>query len=260
MFFGLAFGWAFLSATRIAGALDHGLAASFGARAVSDWPAIVQAVISTVMLFLAYEFAYWLDHYLSHKLPILWQFHRVHHGAESLSLLTNFRVHPVDTIVFANLVALITGAMSALLAFLFGHDPTPFGIGGTNVLIFVGAICLAHLQHSHLKLRFGPRGDRLLLSPMHHQCHHSLDPRHFDRNFGNTLALWDRLFGTLYVPDPTDGPMRFGLGAGETTPHGLKAALVTPLLGAALCLRALLTRARHERDEHEAGAPNMRGS
>ena len=236
LFFGLAFGWAFLSTDHIAAATTHLLTATFGAPRPSGVPDTVRTALVTLVLFLTYEFAYWLDHYLSHKLPFLWQFHRVHHAAESLSLMTNFRVHPVDTIVFANLTALCLGLTTALLSHFFGAPAGVFGIGGTNILILGFAIGLTHLQHSHFWVGFGPRWGRILLGPAHHQIHHSADPRHFDRNFGSSLALWDRLFGTLHAPAPVREPLRFGLGDDEPDPHGWRAALVTPFVGAAQCL------------------------
>ena len=235
--FALAFGWAFVSIDRIAAATAHLLAGAFGAPRPSGVPGGVRTAIVTLVLFLAYEFAYWLDHYISHKLPFLWQFHRVHHAAESLSLLTNFRVHPVDTIVFANLTALVLGITTAVLGHLFGAPVGVFGIGGTNILLLGFAIGLTHLQHSHFWIGLGPLWGRILLGPAHHQIHHSADPRHFDRNFGSSLALWDRLFGTFHAPAPTREPLRFGLGDAEPDPHGWRAALVTPVVGAARCLR-----------------------
>jgi sterol desaturase/sphingolipid hydroxylase (fatty acid hydroxylase superfamily) len=234
--FALAFSWAFASTGRIAEATAQALTRIFGAPRASPIPLPIQAATSTVILFLAYEFAYWFDHYLSHKLPILWQFHRVHHAAESLSLLTNFRVHPVDTIVFANIVALCLGVTSALLGRVFGTIIAPIGIGGTNILTLVCAIGLTHLQHSHLWIGFGPRWSRLLLGPAHHQIHHSADPRHHDRNFGSSLAVWDRIFGTLHVPSEQREPLRFGLGDDEPDPHGWRSAVVTPVVRAARVL------------------------
>src|SRR5438094_778580 len=70
----------------------------------SDQPGILSPtaahIILMVALFLALEFAYWFDHYLSHKVPLLWEFHRVHHSAEVLTPFTNSRVHPIDSLFF----------------------------------------------------------------------------------------------------------------------------------------------------------------
>ena len=228
---GLAFGWVLFSAGPLAALVAHGLTDLIGPAPGTGLPAAVQGAILTLLFFLGYEFAYWLDHFLSHKLPILWRFHRVHHGAESLSLLTNFRVHPVDTLVFAHIVAAVLGLTQGLARYALGPGAHGFEIGGTNILVMAAAIGLTHLQHSHLWITFGPRWGRWLLSPAHHQIHHSGDQRHFDRNFGSSLAIWDRLFGTLHMPAAKREPLCFGLGDAEPSPHGLRAALVTPFVG-----------------------------
>ncbi|MDB5707055.1 MAG: sterol desaturase family protein [Sphingomonas bacterium] len=243
LFYGLIFGGALVSGTAIMEGVGRALSALLGPAHPVPLPMGVATAILTVALFLAYEFAYWLDHYLSHKLPILWQFHRVHHAAESLSLLTNFRVHPVDTIVFATIVALVTGPVAAIAARLLGPAAHLWGIGGTNGLIMLSAVCLTHLQHSHLWITLGPRWGRWLLGPAHHQIHHSADPRDFDLNFGSALALWDRLFGTFRQPAARREALEFGLGAAQPSPHGLRAALITPIAGAlALTIRPFARR------------------
>ncbi|MEO5865618.1 MAG: sterol desaturase family protein, partial [Sphingomonas sp.] len=199
LFFGIAFSWAIWSADAIDAGVAAALRRTLGAAPLA-LPAPLNAAILTGAAFIAYEFAYWLDHRLSHASPLLWQFHRVHHAAESLSLLTNFRVHPVDTIVFYNIVAVMMGATGGALHWALGADAAAWTVGGTNALIMVSAVVLTHLQHSHLWVEFGPRWNRWLLSPAHHQIHHSADPADFDRNFGSTLAIWDRMFGTLRPP------------------------------------------------------------
>ncbi len=233
--YGIFFGWAVLSSHAVAVALAPGIDALFGrARAVAV-PQWVAAPMLTIAFFVTYDFAYWLDHYLSHKLPLLWQFHRVHHGAQSLSLLTNFRVHPVDTIVFATITALVLGLAETLAGRLIGPSAHPLTVGGTNALVMLSAVGLTHLQHSHLWITFGPRWGRWLLGPAHHQVHHSADRRHYDRNFGNVLTLWDRMFGTFYMPASTRERLTFGLGAEEPSPHGWRSA-VAPVVNAVATL------------------------
>jgi sterol desaturase/sphingolipid hydroxylase (fatty acid hydroxylase superfamily) len=235
--YGLLFGWTLFAAGPIAAMMARTLTGIFGPAHVPALPVPASAAILTIMLFLAYEFAYWLDHYLSHRVPLLWQFHRVHHSAESLSLLTNFRVHPVDTLVYAHIIALVVGSTQGVARYLLGGDVAAWQVGGTNMLVMAAAIALTHLQHSHLWVTFGPRWGRWLLSPAHHQIHHSADPRHFDRNFGSALALWDRLFGTFHMPAAAREPLRFGLGDAEPSPHGLGAMMVRPVVGALALLR-----------------------
>jgi len=64
-------------------------------------------------------------------------------------------------------------------------------------------------------LSYGLSWGRWLISPAHHQLHHSCEERHFGRNRGFALALWDRLYGTLYVPGTRPETFRLGLGDGS---------------------------------------------
>lgn len=232
----MLFGWAILSAGQVDGLAQRALTAAFGPASPRQVPDAAVVVVVTIALYLAYELAYWFDHFLSHKIPFLWRFHMMHHSAETLSPLTSFRVHPVDTIVFYNIVAVTLGVTQAGLAYGFGREASAFAVEGSNVLVLAGGILLNHLQHSHLWISFtGPLG-RLVLSPAHHQIHHSADTRHFDRNFGNSLAVWDWLFGTLHVPAKEREKLRFGVAVAGHDPHNAVAALVMPGAGALAAL------------------------
>lgn len=228
----MLFGWAILGQSAVASFAAGALEDAFGPSQPSAMPAAANIAISTVAFFLAYEFAYWLDHFLSHKVPILWRFHKVHHAAESLSLATNFRVHPVDTIVFYNIVALVTGLVAGGVNFGFGTAPAPLEISGTNVILLATAVLLTHLHHSHLWITFGQRWGRWLLSPAHHQIHHSVHPQHFDRNFGNCVAVFDRLFGTLWIPSEQREVTCFGLPESEGGQQGFLRNMMLPFAGA----------------------------
>ena len=63
------------------------------------WPAWIVLTLATVLQLLAYELAYWSAHYGFHKVPALWEFHKVHHSAEVMTTLTELRQHPVEIIV-----------------------------------------------------------------------------------------------------------------------------------------------------------------
>ena len=92
---GIVFGWAVLAYQFITNGVIATLVALFGPVAPSALPVIVSRGGVTVLLFLGYELGYWFNHWLSHKVPFLWEFHKVHHTAEVLTPITNFRVHPV---------------------------------------------------------------------------------------------------------------------------------------------------------------------
>ncbi|OYX17947.1 MAG: hypothetical protein B7Z04_13515 [Rhodobacterales bacterium 32-66-9] len=72
-------------------------------------------------------------------------------------------------------------------------------IAGINLFLVLANAALAALHHSHVWLSYGPVIEHIVISPAQHQIHHSADPKHHDRNFGNSLAIWDWMFGTLYV-------------------------------------------------------------
>jgi sterol desaturase/sphingolipid hydroxylase (fatty acid hydroxylase superfamily) len=227
---GMLFGWAIMSSVEVSRLTQSALTSAFGAHGPTTLPEPLCAALMTLALYLAYEFGYWLNHYLSHKVSVLWEFHKVHHSAESLSPLTNFRVHPVDSIVFYNMIAISVGLTAGVMNFNFGRGASGFALGGTNILLLIAGVALTHLQHSHLWISFSGRLGHFILSPAHHQIHHSTDRIHFDKNFGSSLALWDRLFGTLHVPAKKREKLSFGVPELEYDPHSARGGLVMPVI------------------------------
>jgi hypothetical protein len=99
-------------------------------------------------------------------------------------------------------------------------------------LLLIAGASLTHLQHTHLWISFSGRMGRLLLSPAHHQIHHSTRPIHFNRNFGSTIALWDALFGTLHVPAKKREKLTFGVDGLGYDPHSAKGGMLMPIADA----------------------------
>ena len=227
---GAALGWALVSAEWWAALTLHGLA-NLPAPA-PHLPGYASVAVMTVAMFLAYELAYWINHWLSHRVAWLWAFHKVHHTAESLSLLTNFRVHPVDTIIFYNMVSALAGTTAGILRHVFGPDMDEVSVSGTNLFVFLSSIILNYLQHSHLWMPTTGMWGRLILSPAHHQLHHSTDPAHHNRNLGSTIGLFDWAFGTLLPPTSRRQTLRFGVDGLDYDPHSLKGALLLPFADA----------------------------
>jgi sterol desaturase/sphingolipid hydroxylase (fatty acid hydroxylase superfamily) len=224
------FGWAIIASAFVTNATTGGLTQGFGAPSATMLPSWLVVAFTTICLFIAYELAYWLDHWAMHRFKLAWAFHQVHHSAESLSLLTIARVHPVETIGFYNLVALIMGMTSGMLAYLFGSAAAPATLFGVNVLMLATGVLITHLQHSHLWVTFGPRWGRWILGPAHHQLHHSVAPEHHDRNFGNCLTLFDRLFGTFMMPEPKRQAIKFGIEATHFDPQSVHGMIVQPFI------------------------------
>jgi sterol desaturase/sphingolipid hydroxylase (fatty acid hydroxylase superfamily) len=228
---GVLFGWAVLSMHVVDNATNQFLTATFGAQParLAGWPA---TLVMTFVLFVAYELGYWIDHYLSHNVPFLWEFHKVHHTAEVLSPLTNFRVHPVDTIVFNNILALVMGLAGGVAHHLLGQGAAPFTIADSNVIVLAFFFLIGHLQHTHFWIAFTGFWGRVILSPAHHQIHHSTDPAHFNRNLGSFLAIWDWMFGTLHLPTKTRQKLDFGVEPKEQAAHTVAGGLISPVVRA----------------------------
>jgi sterol desaturase/sphingolipid hydroxylase (fatty acid hydroxylase superfamily) len=164
----------------------------------------------TIMTLLAMDLALYIGHYLQHRVPVLWEFHKVHHSAEVLTPITAFRVHPVDDLLTLSLTALFTGVVQGLFHVTVGTGIADMQVLGVNVLLFAWYIFGFHLRHSHVWLAYPAWLSHILVSPAQHQIHHSSAPRHFDRNMGFIFAFWDAIAGTLYVPKAREA-LTYGL-------------------------------------------------
>lgn len=227
-----AIGWALWSSEWFAAHALRGLHMLLGPPITVTVPGWIAAMVMTLALFIAYEFAYWLNHCLSHRIGWLWEFHKVHHTAESLTPLTNFRIHPVDSIIFFNMAAAAAGFAMALVQYRFGSVGAGYTLHGVNALVFLSIILFSYLQHSHLWISFPGSAGHWLLSPAHHQIHHSVENRHHDRNFGATLAIFDRMFGTLQVPTAKREKLSFGVDGLAYNPHSVLGSALMPFADA----------------------------
>ena len=227
---GAILGGALLSFAAVSGATGAVLVRLFGVAPTPVMPELAARIVITLALFLAYEFGYWVDHWLSHRVAFLWDFHKVHHSAEELTPLTVWRVHPIESLKFANILALSTGVTSGIGHYGLGADAHEYAVSGTNVILVGFIYAYLHLQHTHLWIPFGGLLGRLLQSPAHHQIHHSSHPRHHNRNFGSCLAVWDWAFGTLYVPGREPEKLHFGIDARHAHDHSMMEILVRPFI------------------------------
>lgn len=240
LFLGTLLGWAIISSVWVSSAVNGWLVSSFGAQSPTTLPTWAVVVVATVLLFIAFEFAYWFEHALSHAVPLLWEFHKVHHSAEILTPITNARIHPVNALMFMNMVALCVGSMRGVLDFVFGMPVQPLTVVHTNVMFVAFTFLVTHLQHSHVWIAFTGIWGRLLLSPAHHQIHHSTDPRHFNKNFGSSLAIFDWLFGTLYVPSREREALKFGVDDLNADHNTVVGGIAGPFLAiGAMALRSI---------------------
>lgn len=165
-------------------------------------------VLFTASMLVAYDISYYLYHVAQHKIPFLWELHKVHHSAEVLVGITKDRVHPLDDLMNRMWDGVIPGICFGIWS-IIALDPVEVTVFGINVYAMRNLLMMDFVRHTHYKISFGPL-DNYILSPHWHQLHHSADPRHYDKNFGLLLSIWDRMFGTAFVPDPNED-MKFGL-------------------------------------------------
>jgi sterol desaturase/sphingolipid hydroxylase (fatty acid hydroxylase superfamily) len=147
-----------------------------------------------VLVFFADDFTYYWCHRVSHQCRFFWASHVVHHSSQRYNLSTALR-------------QTWTGSFMSFVFWLWmpvvGFPPV--------MIMSIGAISLLYQFwiHTELVRSTGPL-EAIFNTPSHHRVHHASNPKYIDRNHGGTLIVWDKLFGTFEVEDPSDAP-RFGL-------------------------------------------------
>ena len=212
----------------LSNAIIAGMVTAFGPVQPSALPDIAVRAIITLILFLAYELGYWFNHYLSHRIPFLWEFHKVHHSATVLTPVTSIRVHPVYAMIFANILAISTAIANGFSNYVFGDTSYQYALSDTNIILVLFIHTYVHLQHTHLWIPMRGLLGHIVMSPAHHQVHHSTNPAHFNKNMGSCLALWDWVFGTLYVPSKEREKLSFGADGDPHHVHTFMGEFVLP--------------------------------
>ena len=176
----------------------------------SETPYWMAALLFTTCFFLLDDFARFAVHYALHKIPLLWEFHKFHHSAETLTPLTVTRAHPVEGLIFTLRSASVQGVTIAIFLFLFGQQLNLLTILGVNVFVILFHGLGSNLRHSHISIQYPRAIERIFMSPAQHHLHHSSDIQHFDKNFGVALSVWDRMAGSFL--HSTRAPFTFGIG------------------------------------------------
>ena len=177
-------------------------------------PAVVEFVIAFVVL----DFAIWLQHVASHKIPVLWRLHRMHHADIDIDVSTALRFHPVEillSMLWKMAVVLAIGApVGAVILFeVVLNAMAMFNHGNVRVPAPIDAV-----------LR------RIVVTPDFHRVHHSVIHRETDSNYGFNLSVWDRLFRT-YRAQPEAGHLGMTIGLSEyqsKAASGLWSCLMLP--------------------------------
>ncbi|MGP2657774.1 sterol desaturase family protein [Malaciobacter sp. WC5094] len=149
----------------------------------------------TICLFVVSDFTRYWTHRFLHTIPFLWEFHKIHHSAKVLTPITFYRVHPIENLLFGLRYSLSIGLVTGVFIYFFGAMIDVYAILGVNVFVFAFSLIGSNLRHSHVAFSYSKFLERFFISPKQHQIHHS--KKHFDKNYGGYLAVWDWAFGTL---------------------------------------------------------------
>ncbi|WP_050929308.1 sterol desaturase family protein [Aestuariivita boseongensis] len=180
---------------------------------IVGWPVWLEFLLAVLI----FDFAIWLQHLITHKVPILWRLHRVHHADRDMDVTTAIRFHPVEI------------ALSMLLKI-----GLVYLLGPAALAVIVFEILLngtAMFNHANIRLPLGL--DRVLrmvlVTPDMHRVHHSVHRWEHDSNYGFALSIWDRVFRT-YIPQPEKGHdgMTVGLEWQDDSPSTLGWSLALP--------------------------------
>lgn len=155
---------------------------------------IAQSASSWILLFVLNEFVYYWFHRLSHENRLLWAIHVNHHSSEKMNFSNAARV-PFLNILLHNIF---------WIPLLF--------VGFSPIMIFtietIGFL-FAFIQHTQV-IRTLPVFDLVFNTPSHHRVHHASNPEYENKNYGNVLIIFDRLFGT-FKDEERGIPAKFGL-------------------------------------------------
>ena len=182
----------------------------------------------TIALFWVSDFTrYWLHRFL-HTIPFLWEFHKVHHSAKVLTPITFYRVHPIENFLFGLRYSLSAGFVTGVFIYFFGAMIDIYMVFGVNVFLFLFSTLGANLRHSHVPFAYFSFIEKWFMSPKQHQIHHST--KHFNKNYGGFISIWDRFFGSLQLSNEVK-VMKFGLRKNQMPDYtSLKSLIFRPFI------------------------------
>ncbi|MDM7930663.1 sterol desaturase family protein [Tabrizicola sp.] len=229
MLLALIYGSVLLTAPFAYHALTGAIVQIFGPSTASFEPHLGYSILTTVVIILVLDFSLWFLHLIFHKVPFLWDYHKVHHSAEVMTPLTAARMHPVEEVVDSLTTGLTVGATMAILHHLLGPAAIQITLFEVNIFLAVFYFSAFHLRHSHVWIRYPYWIQHIFVCPAQHQIHHSVDRKHWDKNMGFIFAFWDWAAGTLYAPKGKED-ITYGLGTDEDggSWHSLRALYFLP--------------------------------
>lgn len=177
------------------------------------WPLWLEILAAVLIL----DFAIWAQHWITHHVPVFWRFHRMHHADRDMDVTTALRFHPVE----------ILASMALKIGLIYVLGPQAVAVVLFEVLLNATAM----FNHANIAIPRWLDGilRLFLVTPDMHRIHHSTERAEHDRNFGFSLSIWDRIFGT-YLAQPAGGhaAMTVGLEWQDDRPAKLGWSLLLP--------------------------------
>jgi sterol desaturase/sphingolipid hydroxylase (fatty acid hydroxylase superfamily)/rhodanese-related sulfurtransferase len=203
-----------------------------------DLPGLVEVLLAIVV----FDLAIWVQHVVTHNVPLLWQFHKVHHADRDLDASSALRFHPVE-ILFSALYKLLV---------ILAMGPAVVAVIAFEVLLNATAM------FSHANWALPGRLDRALrlviVTPDMHRIHHSTLRTEQNRNFGFCLSIWDRWLGTYKsVPDAGHDSMTIGLPEWQADDHPTRFVWLLGLPFRNESIENSLPRREHRNARNEGG-------
>ena len=156
-----------------------------------------------VTTFVAVDFIYYWFHRCSHRIKFLWAMHMNHHSSEEMNFVVSLRqawFGPFAKVPFFLIMSLI--GFDPIITAIVGVVSTLWGVTG----------------HTQWIKNLGPL-EYLFITPSHHRVHHGSNDCYIDKNFGNLLIIWDRMFGTF---EKEDEPVIYGIKENVKTFNPIK--------------------------------------
>jgi sterol desaturase/sphingolipid hydroxylase (fatty acid hydroxylase superfamily) len=143
--------------------------------------------IRVPMAVLLFDFLQYWNHRMRHVNNWLWLVHEFHHSSTRVNMLTSYRVHPIDNIIYI---------LTIIIPFqlLLGLDL----LNSFSITLFSAIPGL--YSHARIDYDFGWIGRYLLVTPRFHHLHHAINAKKFS-NYGHAFVFWDRIFGTFTSPE-----------------------------------------------------------
>lgn len=177
---------------------NYAVAHDIGLLSFLSLPLWLSVVLGVIVL----DMAIYAQHVASHKFPLLWRFHKVHHADQDIDVTTGIRFHPVE--------ALFSMLYKCLIIIILG--PLPIAVFVFEVLL--NASAMFNHANTKLPLQLDNFIRKLVVTPDMHRVHHSIILHETDSNYGFFLSIWDRLFKT-YTAQPQKGHKEMVIGLEE---------------------------------------------